>query len=167
MIYNHYATILTPCYSGAVTLSPPGVAPVCSGGQLELTCTTTGEFLRWRFRAFRGNETISTEFTRTIASTVSAETISDLTVNSTVFNFSRTSARDSLPVISRLVIDPVSSGLNGTVINCVDLDTAESSATTIITGERSSLQGNHNGIFSLLYYVTIIYVTTKKIIRTP
>ena len=104
----------------------------------------------------RGNETIATEFTRTITSTVSAsEAISQLVVNSTVFDFSRTSARDSFPVISRLVIGPVSSGLNGTVINCVNLDTAESSATTIITGETSSLQGNHTGIFILLYNIML------------
>ena len=135
-----------------MTLSIPGVAPACNGDQLELTCTTTGEFLQWRFRVIRGNETIATEFTRTIASTVSiSEVISQLVVNSIVFDFSRTSARDSLLVISRLVIGPVSSGLNETVINCIDLDTAESSVTTIITGERSSLQGNHTAIFILLY----------------
>jgi hypothetical protein len=55
-----------------------------------------------------------------------------------VFNFSRISAHDSMPVMSRLIISPVSSSLNGTVVNCVDL---EMSSTTIIVGERGALQG--------------------------
>ena len=127
------------CYSGEVTLSPSGVAPVCSGDQLELTCTTTGELLQWRFSVIRGNETTATKFTRTITSTGSV--MSHLTVNYTVFNFSRISAHNSISVISRLVISPVSNGLSGTVMNCVDVDTAEVSSTTIIIGERTSSLG--------------------------
>ena len=42
--------------------------------------------------------------------------MSELIVNSTVFNFSRTSAQERLPVMSRLLISPVSDGLQGTVI---------------------------------------------------
>jgi hypothetical protein len=127
--------------SGAVTLSPSGVAPVCSGDQLELVCTATGDSLQWRFSMFRGNETTATEITRTISSTRS--TILPLTVNSMVFNFSRISAHNSMPVISRLVISPVSNSLNGTVMNCVDLGPGDmtESLTTIIVGDRRALQG--------------------------
>ena len=34
---------------GTVTLFPAGIAPVCTGDQLELTCNTTGmpKFLNW------------------------------------------------------------------------------------------------------------------------
>ena len=139
------------CYSGAVTLSPSGVAPVCSGDQLELTCTTTGELLQWRFRGFYGNETTATEFTRTITSTSPA--MSQLTVNSMVFNFSRISTHNSIPVMSRLVISPVSNGLSGTVMNCVDVDTAEVSSTTIIIGERiSSLGRASNLVITSVHY---------------
>ena len=87
----------------------------------------------------RGNEITATEFSRTIRST--GGTLSPLEVNSTIFNFSKTSAGDDLPVMSRLLISPVSSGLNGTVINCEDLDTAEVSSTTVIIRETDSLQG--------------------------
>jgi hypothetical protein len=130
------------CHSltGAVTLSPSGVAPVClSGDQLELTCTITGELLQWRFSVVRGNDTTATKITRTITSISS--TRSPLTVNSMVFNFSRISAHDRMPVMSRLVISPVSNSLNGTVMNCEDVDTREESSTTIIVGERGALQG--------------------------
>ena len=97
------------CHSGISTLSPPGVAPVCSGGQLELTCTTTGGFLVWTFNVFRGNESTVTNILRNILSTDSAGgAMSELIVNSTMFNFSRTSAQDRLPVMSRLLINPVS-----------------------------------------------------------
>jgi hypothetical protein len=127
------------CHSltGAVTLSPSGVAPVCSGDQLELTCTTTGDLLQWRFSVVRGNET--TAITRTITSTGSEMT--NLTVNSTVFNYLRISDHSSMPVMSTSVINPVSSSLNGTVMNCVDLDTGEVSSTTIIVGNAGALQG--------------------------
>jgi hypothetical protein len=108
---------------------------VCSGGQLELICTIAGELLQWRFSVIRGDS----EVTRTITSTGSA--ISPLTVNSMMFNFSRISPHNSMPLMSRLVISPVSNSLNGTVMNCVDLDTGEVASTTIIVGESGTLQG--------------------------
>ena len=118
------------------------LAPVCSGGQLELTCTVTGGFLAWTFNVFCGNESTVTNILRNILSTDSAGgAMSELIFNSTVFNFSRTSAQDMLPVMSRLLINPVSDGLNGTVINYVDVETSEVSSTTIIVRERDSLQG--------------------------
>ena len=83
--------------------------------------------------------------TRTIQAAVPAgDAMSQFVVNSTMFNFSRTSTEGSLPVISKVVIRPVSSSLNGTVINCRDLDAPSSTATTIIIIgdlEREPLQG--------------------------
>ena len=120
--------------SGTVTLSPSEVAPVCSGDQLELMCTVTGALLQWRFSTILG------ELTRTITSTGPA--MSQLTVLSTVFNFSRISADSSvMPVVCRLAISPVSNRLNGTVMNCVNAEAGEVASTTIIVGERGALQG--------------------------
>ena len=122
-------------------ISPPGVAPVCDGDQLELTCTTIGSHLEWRFNVIRGNATTATEFSRIILATGSAsDTMSQLVVNSITFRFSRISAEDSLPVMSRLLISPVSSSLNETVVHCEDLDTSEVSSTTVIVREIQSLQ---------------------------
>ena len=85
-------------------MSPPGVAPVCSGGQLELTCTTKGTFLEWKFSVILENETTATDTSCIFVSSDSASAaMSLLMVNSTVFNFSRTSARDSLPVESTFI----------------------------------------------------------------
>ena len=135
---------------GAVTLSPPRVAPVCSGGQLELMCTTTGGFLQWRFSVTRGiNDLLSLR--RSIQATLTdEESMTQLLVNSTMFNFSRTSAQDSLPVMSKLVISPVNGSLNGTVVNCIDLDTSNSSSTTVIITEREPLLGMNNKINGLV-----------------
>ena len=127
------------CHSGTAILSPSGVAPVCSGDQLELTCTITGDPLQWRFSVIRGNETSDTEIRRSVNSI--GPVTSNLTVNSIVFNFSRISAHNSVPVMSRLMISPVSNSLNGTVMNCVDVESGEVSSTTIIVGGRDALQG--------------------------
>ena len=35
-------------FSGGVTVSPSGLVSVCHGDQLQLTCTTTGNFLEWK-----------------------------------------------------------------------------------------------------------------------
>ena len=39
--------IVTLTTSDTVILSPPEVAPVCSGDELELTCTVPGRVLEW------------------------------------------------------------------------------------------------------------------------
>ena len=96
---------------------------MCSGGQLELICTMTGSTLDWRFRVFLKNETTVTDITRVFFSSDSGSAaMSLLMINSALFSFSRTSARGSLPVESTLVIGPVSDNLNGTVVNCIDLN---------------------------------------------
>ena len=131
-------------------ISPTERAPVCSGGQLELTCATTGSSLEWTFDAFRENATTANENYHVIPRAGSpGPSLPLLLINSTMFNFSKTSADGASPVMSRLWISPVSRYLNGTVINCVDLDTANISSTTVIVRERDSLQG-----IQLLYYIT-------------
>jgi hypothetical protein len=107
---------------------------VCPGGQLELICTTstTGTFLQWNFDLICGNEATSTHFTRTITPSVSTnDAMSYLIVNSVTFNFSRISGQNSLPLMSQLLISPVSEGLNGIELNCEDLDSSEKVATVI------------------------------------
>ena len=137
--------------TGTVTLSPSGVAPVCSGDQLELICTTTEDLLQWRFSLIRGNETFATEFSRTVRSNGVSQ--SQLEVNSIVFSFSRTTSHSSVPVTSILSIGSVPNSLNGTVINCV---TSEVSSTTIIVRRRDSIQGM---IHELYYRLDIIILS--------
>ena len=105
---------------------------MCNGSQLELTCTTTRDFLQWRLSV------ITRLFIRTITS--ASNVMSQLVVNSTVFTFTRLSAEGNLPVVSRLLISPVSWGLNGTEMSCMDLITSET-AVTIIKIIDDHLQG--------------------------
>ena len=105
----------------------------------------------WRFSVILENETIATDVSRIFISSDSASdaTIPPFMVNSTVFDFSRTSARNSLPVESRLLIGPVGNSLNGTVISCDDLESSESLSTTIVIIKRDPPLG-------ILYTTSII-----------
>ena len=92
---------------------------------------------------FRENVTTATEFSRIIVSSGPPSVVMpQLVVNSTTFNISRTSA-ENRPVMSRLLINPVTNNLNGTVINCVDVFASELSSTTIIIMTDSLLGMNY------------------------
>ena len=123
-------------------ISPVGIVPVCSGALFELSCNTTGSPLEWRFSLTPENGTTATEYSRVITATGQPiDKTTQLVIDSMTFIFTRTSAEDSFPVMSRLLISPVGRGLNGTVINCEDLITADITSTTIMVRERNSLQG--------------------------
>ena len=119
MIYHNTIIII-----GKITLSPLGIAPVCLGDQLELTCTTTERFLEWRFTLAEMNNY------QQLVSVTTRVTV-DLNVSHTLFIFSKNSTQNSLPLISALLINPASNILNGTVVNCVERETGESSSTVI------------------------------------
>ena len=54
-------------------------------------------------------------------------------INNSTFTTSRLSGRDSLPLMTRMVVNPVSAALNGTVVNCFEgTSSTESVATTTI-----------------------------------
>ena len=57
---------------------------------------------------------------RFISSVGVSQQISNMTVNFTLFNVSRVSSQNELPLVSRLVINPVSTDLNGTEVNCTE-----------------------------------------------
>jgi hypothetical protein len=108
----------------------PGVASVCSGDQLVLTCTTSGKFLEWSFFLVPEGETMARRYDRILHSELAPAT-SDIEVNSITLTFSRISAEGSLPLISTIVIDPVNDSLNGTEINCTDIITSNTTSTYI------------------------------------
>ena len=72
-------------------------------------------------------------FTRAVTSLDPGYQIShvQLQVNSTVFNISRVSAQNTLPLTSRLLISPVSNNLNGTEVNCTNQETSETASTVV------------------------------------
>lgn len=107
-------------------MSPLELAPVCSGGRLEVTCTTTETFLRWNITLRHQPRT----FMRTLSSFGSPK-VSPLDVNSSIFTFTRTSTEGRVPLMSTLVINPVNRILNGTIVTCMQVSTPDSSAAVI------------------------------------
>ena len=96
---------------------------VCEGEQVELMCTTNMRILEWVSTPLITNEQRQVRtFMRFIASEGVSQQMSTMIVNSTMFNVSRVSSRDELPLVSKLVINPVSNGLNGTEVNCTERD---------------------------------------------
>ena len=123
---------------GAVTLSPSGVISVCNGGQLELNCTITDSVLLvWNVSSINAPMSI----TRTISSSSPFDQTVHAMINSTNLTFSRISAQHSSPLISRLLINPVSNHLNGTEVNCVNSMTSESSSVAVVNVSSSLIQG--------------------------
>ena len=118
--------------AGRVTLVPVVVAPVCQvGDQLELTCNTTGSFLRWSLTV--GNEQgMVQEHQRNINSQDESQQTSQVMVNSATLTFMRTSGQGISPLISTLVIDSVSSALNVTVVYCEDVGASIIASTTVL-----------------------------------
>ena len=108
------------------------MAPVCQAeDQLELTCITNGTFVRWSFTV-RNDQGRLQEYPRFISQDGTQQTHeSQITVNSTTFTFMRTSAQGSSPLTSTLVVNSVSSALNGTVVHCEDAETSMTATTTI------------------------------------
>ena len=113
-----------------VILSPSGNSHVCAGDQLELICSLTdpgSSLLEWTFTP----ATVFMDLYRAIDVYSQNDAVTAV-INSTLFTFSRISARGIMPLASRITIDPLTTGLNGSVINCSDLITMETASATII-----------------------------------
>ena len=76
-------------------------------------------------------------YTRHITSIDRSQQMSQLIVNSSVFYFSRTSLQGGLPLISTLAISPVTNGLDGTIVTCMEVG-SETMNTSSIMEPRST-----------------------------
>ena len=118
---------------GTASISPSHMASVCRGDQLELICTTTGRFLEWSFSLVSTGETTTvTRYLRVLSTSAVVSWISPVIVANSSFTFSRISVQNTLPLISRLLINPVSAELNGTVVNCTDIVETSETASTLV-----------------------------------
>ena len=121
-----------------MTISPSGVVSVCNGDHLEFTCTITnpghGSFgiLLWNVTLITVTDDAPTSYTRAISLSSPSDQIARIVANTTSLSFSRISAQNSFPFISRLLISPVSRSVNGTEVNCLDAYTLESSSVVVI-----------------------------------
>ena len=108
------------------TISHPKEALACSGDQLELMCTTTRTFLQWCISIPNGTD--SRTYDRTLTAGSQEWQIQD---NLATFTFSVING-NGLTLTSRLLIRPISDGLNQTEVNCIDDDDTSSSIINII-----------------------------------
>ena len=124
--------MFTVC-EGVVKSSPSAVAPVCQvEDQLELTCNTSGIAHRWELTVFPENITYTTS---PVTSAGTSGTPQSLRISTSMITFSRLSGPNISPLISRITINPVSNGLNGTMVNYLKvayISSTESVATTTI-----------------------------------
>ena len=67
-------------------------------------------------------------YSRYISLTDVSQQESSMVVNSTSFNVSRVSHRGMSPLVSTLLINPVTIGLNGTQVNCTEVHSDMSNA---------------------------------------
>ena len=116
--------------TGVVEISPSAVAPVCQAGdQLELTCTSSGTIHRWEVTVMMPQ---AMNFPLTPILSIGG-TPQLVMINNSTFTASKLSGDGSLPLMSRIMVNPVSAVLNGTVVNCFEgSSSTESVATTTI-----------------------------------
>ena len=143
-----------------MVLSPSGVALVCSGGQLELTCTTAGAFLEWDFHISENGTT--TTHGRLVSSQAGVILVPIMT-DSITFNFSRISLPGSVPLVSKLVMITERSSINRIEVMCICIDVVTNSAastTVVVMNENSVLQG-------MLYNLTSFYYSYTARVHEP
>ena len=101
-------------------LSPSGVARVCSGEELAITCSTDRSFLEWNVTIVSPESEQNVSRSRLISSVGS---IDPLRINMRTFNISRTTnALDgSSASLQSIIVITVTVDLNGTVVRCTDI----------------------------------------------
>ena len=121
---------VTQYCAGTPTTHPVGTVSACRGDdQLELMCSVPNGFLEWSFSLVLENDTTPMSYSRVLTRSTTGS--SYLEVGPLTFTFSRTSNIGSLPLMSTLLIRPVSNVLNGTQVNCTDRLTMESQSSRI------------------------------------
>ena len=122
-------------WSAGLLLSPAEEAVVCEGQQLELICTTNATFLQWSW-SWWIEQGKGQMYSRFISSTDVSQQVNSFVMNSISFNTSRASLQGWLPLVSRLLINPMNIHLNGTIkVSCTEIGTnsfdLEMASTTI------------------------------------
>jgi hypothetical protein len=122
---------------GRVTTALPEVATVCNDSQLELNCTITGSGLQWRIIPGEQNHSQLSAVTHYPTARESQSfQYGDSTITFTVISH-------PMELTSYItLISPVTNSLNGTVVECTDLEDQESSSSTIINVVQVKDQGN-------------------------
>lgn len=109
-----------------VMLAPSGEVFVCPGAQLFFRCSTNLRFLEW-------NVIISRSDSKSQWITPVTELEIHLIIREHVFNITRTSAYDSLPLISTFTVATAVADLNATKIKCTEIKTSDDKNSSVAT----------------------------------
>ena len=110
-------TVCTSFFIG-LSISSTDVVSVCLGGQLSLACTINTSFIQWNINIPHYPALITYLFSTNRVTNI-PETF---TINETDFEILKTSNRGAVPLVSTLSITNVSVGLDGTLIQCMEVD---------------------------------------------
>jgi hypothetical protein len=105
-----------------LTVSSSGVVSICPGKQLSLVCTVNHSlFLKWAITIPQSNSTQSlmTNVPYTGLNQSSINLMLNDIADTVPFHFTRISESGMLPVIAELLVDRVSTDLNGTDVQCL------------------------------------------------
>jgi hypothetical protein len=104
-----------------LVLSPSGTARVCPETTLEITCSTDRSFLNWSVTIPPSASELSGQaVTRNRLISSSNQGIAPLVINNIVFIISIVSSVN--PFTSVLSVINVTAVLNGTIVQCADID---------------------------------------------
>jgi hypothetical protein len=104
-----------------LVLSPAGTARVCPETALEITCSTDRTFLNWNVTIPpSANELSGQAVTRNRLVSSSSQGIAPLIINNIVFIISTVSTVDQFTSV--LSVNNVTTDLNGTIVQCEDID---------------------------------------------
>ena len=134
-------------HAGSVTINSFGinadVAPVCSGDELEINCTVPGRVLEWTVSLLPPEDTTLKSIVDSVSLSFQPHT---QTINNGSISFivSRISPRGNThPLVSRLLISPATSVVNGTIVVCADRETHANSSTRVnVVHNNSTLTDN-------------------------
>ena len=134
-------------------VSPSGVARVCPGGELAITCSTDRSFIQWNIMASQSFPLLGVPY-RTRLISASQAVVDPLVLNMVTFDFSHSLLMNgsSVSLVSVLSVTDVPDILNGTIVNCTDVGSSlVETNTEIVTvhiiqiadlGEQTSLAKN-------------------------
>ena len=119
------------------------VAPVCCRDELEINCTVPGRVLEWNITLMPPENITLKSIVDSVSPSFQPHT---QTVNngSISFIFSRISPPGNThPLISKLLISPATSVVNGTIVVCADRETRTNSSTRVnVVHNNSTLTDN-------------------------
>ena len=138
MCLIHAANNIITVYLNSSVIS---MAPVCVGGQLELTCSVSGRVQRLSFnQSHDQHASVSPRLPSTQSlqfSGPSSQQTHHILINSVNYTYWRLSPPEVLPLVTKLMISPVNESFNGTEVICTDVENLISSSTAIFVVDKS------------------------------